>query len=248
MAGAVGEFACTAVELNSLDLLKKIVDYGGDVTTSAKANGTTALHLAVGAGNVVMAEYLLENGADADASDDHGWTPRALAEHQGQEVMKSLFLTKGPQLVLAMPDEQQQQQQQQREHNRVRFPTLLPVNQEKSRRVRPRRTNNFRNSLFGVVSAAHVKHEGAAVNQYEPPRITMSCCLQRGRSSSRKLARLPDSFEELYEIAGKAFGVFPEKIEIQGAEIDCIELIRDGDHLVIVGGKNVGEEEEEDDR
>ncbi|GAB2232518.1 hypothetical protein Droror1_Dr00011555 [Drosera rotundifolia] len=242
-AGAVGEFACKAAELNNLNLLKKIVNHGGDVTLT-NANGTTALHLAVCEGNVEIAKYFLDNGANIYCPDAHGWTPWALAEQQSQEEIKFLFQTRldaDPQPVVTMPDEQ----------NKVHFlgrfmsdPTLPPIIQDKLPRLR-RRPNHFRNSLFGVVSAAHIKQSapvfsGVVRSSFigndgacRPSRVTMSCPERGGRS---KLVRLPDSFEELNKIAVRTFGVHPDKIETEeGAEIDCIELIRDGDHLVIVG-------------
>ncbi|PWA40199.1 Ankyrin repeat-containing protein [Artemisia annua] len=59
---------------NKLDLLKQIVKYGGDVTLP-KSNGSTALQVAV-------------------CEDDHGWTPRDLAEQQeGHHDIRDLFLS-----------------------------------------------------------------------------------------------------------------------------------------------------------
>lgn len=54
---------------------------------------------------------------------------------------------------------------------------------------------------------------------------------------------LPRSFEELLDIGAKKFGSLPSKVLTKdGAEVDDIELIRDGDHLVFCGdGGRVGE-------
>jgi ankyrin repeat protein len=79
----VGQFAYTAAEQNNLDLLKEIVKYGGDVTLPARC-GTTAIHTAISEGNTEMVKFILDQGADVDKPDLHGWTPRALADHQGQ--------------------------------------------------------------------------------------------------------------------------------------------------------------------
>ena len=39
--GDVGQFACNAVEQNSLNLLKEIMRYGGDITLPNSNTGTT---------------------------------------------------------------------------------------------------------------------------------------------------------------------------------------------------------------
>ncbi|XVE98570.1 hypothetical protein REPUB_Repub03eG0117300 [Reevesia pubescens] len=88
--GDVGQFACSAVEQNNLDLLKDIVKHGGDVR-QPKSNGTTAIHPATCEGNVEMVRFLLEQGADIDAKDAHGWTARAMADHQDQEEILALL-------------------------------------------------------------------------------------------------------------------------------------------------------------
>ncbi|KAI7982029.1 Potassium channel AKT1 [Camellia lanceoleosa] len=55
----VGQFSCTAVEQNNLELLKKILYHGGDVTLP-KSNGSTALHVAVCEGNTEIVKFLLD--------------------------------------------------------------------------------------------------------------------------------------------------------------------------------------------
>ncbi|XWS73082.1 hypothetical protein CRYUN_Cryun02cG0095200 [Craigia yunnanensis] len=88
--GDVGQFACSAVEQNNLNLLKDIVKYGGDVR-QPKNNGTAAIHAAICEGNIEMVRFLLEKGADIDAKDTHGWTARAMANHQGHEEILTLL-------------------------------------------------------------------------------------------------------------------------------------------------------------
>lgn len=90
--GAMAQYACTAAEQNSIELLKDIVNYGGDVSLP-RSDGTTALHLAVCEGNFEMVKFLLEQGADANKQDMHGWSPCGLAEQQGHQEIISLFRT-----------------------------------------------------------------------------------------------------------------------------------------------------------
>ncbi|XP_042489812.1 potassium channel AKT1-like [Macadamia integrifolia] len=250
-SGDVGHFACTAVEQNDLNLLKDIVRYGGDVKLP-KSNGTTALHVAVCEGNAEIVKFLLDHGADIDRPDAQGWTPRDLADQQGQEEIKVLFQS-GQETCSQISDNVS-------EPPRVRYlgrftsePALLPLPEEGTttstevpwrNNRRRRKSNNFHNSLFGIMSAAHpskigipspVFHATATMTSGRySARITISCPGTGGVTA--KLVRLPASFPVLLDICAQKFGFRPSKILTRdGAEIDEIELIRDGDHLVLVG-------------
>lgn len=167
-SGDVGHFACTAVEQNDIELLKHIVQYGGDVTRP-KSNGSTALHSAVCEGSTEIVKFLLDQGADFDKPNIDGWTPRALVDQQGHEEIKDLFHCKRedikkPSAVPQRPKERG-----------VSFlgmyksepamPPYAPESITPDREVswldnRPRRrANNFHNSLFGVISAANYAGE-----------------------------------------------------------------------------------------
>ncbi|KAJ8422232.1 hypothetical protein Cgig2_013411 [Carnegiea gigantea] len=277
-AGDVGQYACIAAEKHDLDLLKKIVRYGGDVTLATvtttylprdelalpKFNGRTALHVAVSEGNIEIVNYLLGQGADIEKPDIEGWTPRDLAEQQAHESIIALFKSKvgpGPksQSMVAIHEEISKT-------NRARFlgrfisePTLPQLTQEamalsskdgvlghSGRRLR-RRANSFRNSLFGVLSAAQstASEEFSAIDRGRFPRrsieeqdkrarVFISCSNEEG-GVAKKVVALPKSFQELKEAAAKKFGFVPSRIETQcGAEIESIEVIRDGDHLVLI--------------
>lgn len=251
-SGDTGLFACIAAEQNNLTLLKEIVRRGGDVTHS-KSNGTTALHVAVCEGNMEIVKFLLGQGADIDKQDDDGWTPRALADQQGHEDIKNLFQSTrqfNSQSQIPTPERQ----------NGARFlgrftsePTIRPLSQEVSSpaaadrswsQSRPRRrTNKFHNSLFGVISAANNGEKGSllSVNQttsawkygVNTTRVTISCA-GKGEAAS-KLVLLPSTFHELLETGAKKLGVIPSKVlSKDGTEIDDIDVIRDGDHLIFV--------------
>eukprot|EP00258_Populus_trichocarpa_P030140 XP_024446159.1 potassium channel AKT1-like [Populus trichocarpa] len=246
--GEVGHFACTAAELNNLNLLEEIVQYGGDVTIP-RDNGTTALHVAVSEDNTELVIFLLDQGADIDKPDGHGWTPRDLADQQGHEEIKLIFQTRKEakkQTLVAIPEK--------RAHG-TRFlerltsePAIRPVSQEGSfpatdgslSQTRPRRRiNNLHNSLFGTMSAAH-KGEKDLLSQNSHnnhgtshARVTISCP-EKGEVAG-KLVLLPNSFRALLEMGSKKFRISPAKVMRKDrAEIDAIELIRDGDHLMFV--------------
>ena len=52
----------------------------GDVVTTVDANGDTALHGAVIRGSGPLVRFLLDQGADLEASNEQGWTPLTIAE------------------------------------------------------------------------------------------------------------------------------------------------------------------------
>lgn len=256
--GDVGHFACTAAEQNNLDLLEDIVRYGGVVTLPQK-DGSTALHVAVSEDNVDIVRFLLKQGADIDKPGNHGWTPRDLADQQGHEEIKYIFQSTGhakTQSVTTIPE-----QQQDGIHYLGRFtsePAIRPLSQQGSFRVadgswtqnQPRRqTNNFHNSLFGMMSAAHTVEKDLLFSvgrpksskqlDINPTRVIISCP-EKGEAAG-KLVRLPDTFQELLELGAKKFGISHAKVlSKQGADIDDIEVIRDDDHLIFVseGGQN----------
>ncbi|KAL6585815.1 RAC-alpha serine/threonine-protein kinase [Orobanche minor] len=247
--GDVGLFSYTAAELNKLELLEEIVRHGGGVT-QPKNNGSTPLHVAVCEGNIEIVKFLLNQGANIDKCDENGWTARDLAEQQGHEDIKELFASYKRikiETAVSVPLESRV----------VRFlgryksdPVILPINVEEGSvpkgpdglwgGSRPkRRTNNFCNSLFGIMSAAQTGDSGSFVTVENgitdsgdtAARVVMSCP-EKGDYGG-KLVLLPNSLGELLEIGGKKFGISCVRVLTRdGAVIDDIELIRDGDHLV----------------
>lgn len=161
-SGDVGQFASFAVKQNNLVLLKQIIQYGGDVTL-LNSTGTTALHMAISDENTEVVKFLLEQGADIDKADQHGWTPRAMAEYQGHEEIKGLFQTKGQGRnksvdtlsgIEGVPNLMKYQSE----------PTLPPPNEDDAASSitgdRWRRRNKFDNSLFGIITAAQNLSKG----------------------------------------------------------------------------------------
>ncbi|XP_043725377.1 potassium channel AKT1-like [Telopea speciosissima] len=250
-SGDVGQFTCTAVEQNDLNLLKDIVRYGGDVKLP-KSNGTTALHVAVCEGNAEIVKFLLDHGADIDRLDVQGWTPRGLVDQQGHEEIKVLFQSRqetcaqtsvnvsGPPRVRYLGRFTSEPALRQLSEEGTTTSTEVPWRHNRRRR----KSNNFHNSLFGIMSAAHPSKRGipspaglvtcTKTSGHYSARITISC---RGNVGvTEKLVRLPGSFPALLEICAQKFGFRPTKIlTSDGAEIDEVELIRDGDRLVLVG-------------
>ncbi|PSS17781.1 Potassium channel like [Actinidia chinensis var. chinensis] len=256
-SGDVGQFACFAVEQNNVDLLKDIVRYGGDITL-LNSLGTTALHTAISEENTEMVKFLVNQGADIDKPDVHGWSPRALADYQGHEEIKALFHTMKetgmkPNAVMVPVTRGVPYLKMHRSE-----PAIAPFNGEtefvtlrSDKRVNwsgsrhRRQANNYHNSLFGIMSAAHKPEKGEKVlcsspRSVESPRylvnnrarVTISFP-EKGEAGGR-LTLLPDSLQELLDIGAQKFGVSPTKVlTIDGALIEDIALIRDGDHIIL---------------
>jgi len=272
LCGDVGQFACTAVELNKLKLLKEIKRYGGDITVPSINSGTTALHVAVSEDNVEIVKYLLDHGANIDKSDKHGWTARDLADQQSHTEIKAIFDSTGEPKVqssVAIPEKPSKMRYLGRFTSEPTMPLPLDgsfhgtyaswnpsqsQSQSQSQNRPRRRSNNYHNSLLGIMVAAHngekdmllsldmnnkasngmKSSSSAAVST----RVIISCP-ERGEVAG-KLVLLPGSFQELLEIGAKKFGFHPAKIVCKdGGQIEDLEVIRDGDHLVFVGAEGL---------
>ncbi|XP_022936563.1 potassium channel AKT1-like [Cucurbita moschata] len=254
-SGDVAQFACTAAEQNNIDMLKSIIECGGDVTLP-RSNGTTALHTAVCEGNSEMVKFLLEHGADIDKADVHGWTPRALADHQGHEEIKELFSLKqavNKSSVVHIPQnpESNYLRKFQSESIIPRFShdsCMTPVRESNCSDMPPRRrrSNNYRNSLVGFMentnkgerdvlqSALLGFSNSRSVRSAYQARVVLSCP-EKGQVIG-KLVLLPKTIQELVETGSKKFGISATMILThEGAEVEDIDLVRDGDHLILVG-------------
>ncbi|KAG0485975.1 hypothetical protein HPP92_010054 [Vanilla planifolia] len=170
--GDMAQYACTAAEQNSIELLKDIVNYGGDVT-KPRSDGSTALHLAVCEGNIEIVKFLLEQGADIDTQDMHGWSPLDLAEQQGHQEIISFFQSKKACNKESPPCNQKKKDDNLSKSNPMasrflgRFrsePAMLqelqegtlPLGEDSTKMSGPKwSSSNFSNSLFGIMTAAH---------------------------------------------------------------------------------------------
>lgn len=71
-----------------------------------------------------------------------------------------------------------------------------------------------------------------------PARVILSCP-EKGETAA-KLVLLPESLQELLDIGAKKFQFSPTKVLTkEGAEIEDIQLVRDGDHLLVVGDAGI---------
>ncbi|KAF3325187.1 Potassium channel AKT1 [Carex littledalei] len=228
-------YAFIATEQNKKGLLENIIKYGGDVSAKTK-DGDTALHKAVCDGNIELVEFLLDNGCNMDTPNNYGLTPRQLADQQSHEEIKSIFEVRKkdsttaestkttPGLITRYRSEPVMRQVQMAEDNTGTTST---------------KRANFNNSVFGVLSLAKRPDEVAYGFDNQRigrggARITIS--YSKKAKGASKLVFLPESIDELLRIGETKFGFAPTRVlTIDGAEINDVTVIRDGDHIVLAG-------------
>lgn len=252
-SGDLGEFASYAVEQNNIDLLKDIIKHGGDITLR-NSMGTTALHKAISEEKTDIVEFLIKNGASIDTPDVHGWTPRDLANHQAHEDILELFAKlpapkNKPVGVKSKLDGASYLKKYQSEPRMpLPFPTETPrISSAGAQDSRRRPADDFSNSVFGIVSFASRKQNAAEMGYMPSPpppyagamervphivRVTL-CCPEKNDEAG-KLIRLPETLQELLDIGSKKFSISATKVITKnGALVEDIKLIRDGDHLIV---------------
>ncbi|KAL2346750.1 hypothetical protein Fmac_000750 [Flemingia macrophylla] len=236
-----GNLACTAVEQNNIELLKELIQCGVDVTQPQK-NGTTALHMAALEGNAELIRFLVDQGADMDKQDADGCTPRDFAEKHEKEEIKTIFQNVRASRIS--------------ESDGIRsfesdpgVPAIsqesvsLPSTRESAWLDNNRRySRRYHNSIFGMISKANRDKKNR--QPYESKNISRGnvnalrvriSCPEKGEHAG-KLVLLPKSLEELLDIGAKKFDISATKIlTLDGAEVDDINLIRDGDHVIVAG-------------
>ncbi|XP_024962224.1 potassium channel AKT1-like isoform X2 [Cynara cardunculus var. scolymus] len=251
-SGDVGEFASYAVEQNSIDLLKDIIKHGGDITLR-NSMGTTALHKAISEEKTDIVEFLINNGASIDTPDVHGWTPRDLANHQAHEDILELFAKlpapkdKPAGVKTKLDGASYLKKYQSEPRMPLPFPTETPrISSAGPQDSRRRPADDFSNSVFGIVSFASRKQNAAEMGYMPSPpppyaalermpqivRVTL-CCPEKNDEAG-KLIRLPETLQELLDIGSKKFSISATKVITKnGALVEDIKLIRDGDHLIV---------------
>jgi potassium channel len=227
-----GPYAYIAVEKNNKGLLENIIKYGGDVTAKNK-DGQTALHKAVCDGSIELVEFLLDNGCDMDTPDLDGFTPRDLADQQSHGEIVSIFEARKKQSTMGESRKKTPAPITRYRSEPVMRQVKMEDNSGSMRQMEDNsgtRRANFNNSVFGVLSLVHQNDKRAEA------RITISCP-QKGKGAS-KLVLLPESIDELLKLGETKFGfALTRVLTTDGAEINDVAVIRDGDHLVLAGSE-----------
>mmetsp|Transcript_7735 Transcript_7735/g.11747 ORF Transcript_7735/g.11747 Transcript_7735/m.11747 type:complete len:312 (+) Transcript_7735:1-936(+) len=73
---------CTAVRESDINTVRQLLDFKCDAE-APNDDGRTCLHVAAAVGNLAIIELLLERGANPDAKDNSGFTPKFMAVRNG---------------------------------------------------------------------------------------------------------------------------------------------------------------------
>ncbi|KAJ4703853.1 Potassium channel like [Melia azedarach] len=204
--------------------------YAVDVNSKVE-DGQTELHVATRKGHIEMVKLLLEGGANVNKLDARGWSPKALAEQQGNRSIYDLLLryeNRKPdehKVEIIGPEISDNIRNSQSKQGRQRGSDVLNSHSKKESI-----------KLGSSTSSCPSDGEGIKLNK---KRITIHMLFQNTSTSQRrhgKLIVLPDSIEELLRISGEKFGgyKFTKVVNAENAEIDDICVIRDGDHLFLL--------------
>jgi len=77
-----------------VDIASLLLEYGARPSVPSKEERVTALHDAVGSAQIDMVRLLVSKGADVDAKDNKGNTPRSLASKIGKDMVNAIENTK----------------------------------------------------------------------------------------------------------------------------------------------------------
>ncbi|KAK2452947.1 potassium channel AKT1 [Trifolium repens] len=251
----VAPLAIFAVEKNDIQLLKDVMKLGGDIVTNSTKEGTTALHAAVCEGNFEIVKFLVEQGADMDKQDKVGWTPRTLADHQCHEEIKNMFkeIEQDDKISYVIPPNPNKNEGSVIAKS-YSDPSLLAMSQGGSFRPNQeltslnnhqgRRVSPFRNSVFGMNATANQDNYNFPASQDSSTttstranelRIRVILSHEEKSEHRKRLVFLPQSLQELLDVGAQKLGFSPSKVLTEdGAEIEDINLIREGDHLILV--------------
>jgi ankyrin repeat protein len=94
---AAQDIIASATE-GDLDRVRELTEDDPATVSAVDDRGTTALHFAVSAGHLDVADFLLDNGADLEARDVDGDTPLLWAAHAGQVAAIDFLLDRGAEI------------------------------------------------------------------------------------------------------------------------------------------------------
>ncbi|RKY12425.1 MAG: hypothetical protein DRP65_01275 [Planctomycetota bacterium] len=85
-----------AVRTDNINELINLIEQGADINwKDSKMEGVTALHEAARKGNIEIARYLLQNGADINSKNYNGLTPLHIAAYCGENIIVNTLIAEG---------------------------------------------------------------------------------------------------------------------------------------------------------
>ncbi|GMP71899.1 hypothetical protein CsSME_00030142 [Camellia sinensis var. sinensis] len=212
---------------NETGEVHNLTGQGMDVNSTDDSN-QTALQVAVRNRHLEMVRILMEEGPNTHKPDARGWTPKALAEQQGNKSMYDLLPSYENRWVL---DEQ-----------KIDFVSSETDHNTRKGQFKPTRISGLNRSksqfrqVPTIISSGHSSSSTDSDINKLNKRVTIHMKFQENSKSQKQLAKLiilPDSLEELFRISGEKFGGYylTKVVNAENAEIDDLSVVRDGDHL-----------------
>ncbi|XP_008225478.1 PREDICTED: potassium channel KAT1-like isoform X2 [Prunus mume] len=201
-----------------------------DVNIAAE-DGQMALHSAACQGHKEMVKILLEGGTNVNKPDTRGWTPKALAQQQGNKSINDLLRSYENRRI----DEHRIEFSEPETSESTRSCKGNSKRHEGTQFLHAHLRKEPMKSYSATSSPARDKEGMRSINK----RVTIHMHFQNGSVSETQLAKLiilPDSMEELLRVASEKFGGYKltKVINAENAEIDDISVVRDGDHLFLL--------------
>ncbi|OVA06156.1 Cyclic nucleotide-binding domain [Macleaya cordata] len=195
------------------------------------------LCLAAKRNDVSTMKELLRHGLNIDSKNRQQFTPLQVAMVENHVDMINLLLMNGANIdkVNSLSDELMVQKQELGDQRIVVLDSTPPddIREMLYRRKEEVQENN---NHLGRSEVGGRHSSRVSIYRGHPVVRKNTCCLEAGR-----LIRLPGSIEDLKIIAGEKLGFDATNAVItneEGAEIDCIDVIRDNDKLFIVENEN----------
>ncbi|WCJ18341.1 Potassium channel AKT2/3 [Euphorbia peplus] len=179
-----------------------------------------------------MMNELLKHGLDVDSKDRQGNTAMQIAMEQNYVDMVDLLVKNGADVTAlnssgTFPSAALEEMVQKREIGH-RIHVVPAENETKYEEIiKKEECKSYENSQSKSNSCVRI-----SIYRGHPLVRKDTFCREAGR-----LIRLPDSMEDLKNIAGEKFGFDARNAMVtdeQGSEIDCVEVIRDDDKIFIV--------------
>nr|AKR53708.1 KAT1-type channel [Ammopiptanthus mongolicus] len=195
-------------------------------------DGKRDLHAAADKDNLDIVEILLERDANAKNPNAIGCTQKSLVEQLKNKSISDQ--------IMSCENEKKS------DEYRIEFVEPEILNHDRNDSTRNRKQDDIRSinfplekkytKTFSRNSNCPTVGEAARLTKKRVTIHLLCGCRSTSKGQHGKLITLPDSLEELLKIAGEKFGgLNPTKvINTENAEIDDINVIRDGDHLFLL--------------
>ncbi|KAJ0078308.1 hypothetical protein Patl1_37159 [Pistacia atlantica] len=182
--------------------------------------------------NQTVMKELLKSGLNIDSKDRHGLTAIQVAMAENHVDMVNLLVMNGADVVDADTYEFSSTRLNEMLHKRE-IGHRITVHDNTTNEVILKKIEE--EGECG--KSKGVNYERVSIYRGHPVVRKEHCCHESGR-----LIRLPNSLEELKNIAGEKFGFDASNAMVtneEGSEIDSIEVIRDNDKLFLVEDTNI---------